>query len=319
MRASQLDFWNDGQVNVGSAERIASTLLGAALISAGLARRRMSGLALALGGLAFVKRGVSGHCGVYERMGVTTRDRSDGARPRDYFERGIHVEESVTVQRPLGEVFAFWRALENLPRFMDHVREVRVLDDKRSHWVIEGPAGDVEWDAEIINEEPNRLISWKTVAGSEVDNAGTVIFREAAAGRGTEIRVVLDYLPPAGKLGATIARLLGDNPGHQIREDLRCMRELLETGEVPTTDGQPSGRAAGKAGLKGRAMTAMVAAVARTTNKNEQPTRSFGRRVAADRRAQPPSGRTGEKFQVERFEGEGGPPAPKAQDARRTQ
>jgi uncharacterized membrane protein len=301
MRASQ-HLSNDGrQVNIGSAERLASALFGAALISAGLARRRVSGLALALGGLALVKRGVSGHCGLYERLGVTTKDRSQGARPHDYFERGIHVEESVAVRRPLAEVFAFWRALENLPRFMDLVKEVRVLDDKRSHWVIKGPAGDVEWDAEIINEEPNRLISWKTVAGSEVDNAGTVVFREAPGARATEVRVVLDYLPPAGKLGAAIARLLGDNPGRQIRTDLRRMRALLETGETPTTAGRSSGRA----------MTDVAAAVARTTKKNEQPTPSFGR-SAADRPS--PSGRTGEKFQVERFEGEGGPPAPKPQD-----
>jgi len=318
MRASQLDLWKGHRVNVGSAERIASTLLGAALISAGLGRRRLSGLAVALGGLALIKRGLSGHCGLYDKMGVTTSDAPRAARPHDYFERGIHVEESVTVQRPAADVFTFWRNLENLPRFMDHVKEVRILDNKRSHWVVRGPAGSIEWDAEIINEEPNRLISWKTTAEAQVDNAGTVMFREAPGGRGTEIRVVLDYLPPAGKVGAAVARLLGENPGRQIREDLRCMRELLETGEVPTTEGQSSGRESGTAGLKGRALTAAVAAVARSTTKNEHPTRSFGRRAAGTRRTQdaPPQGRTSEKLQVERFEGEGGATAPKDQDRR---
>jgi uncharacterized membrane protein len=260
MRASRLDSSHrqssrsDPDVNVGSIERFASSLVGVTLITAGLARRNLGGLAAAIGGAALIKRGVSGHCGVYERLGVNRADGHRAARPHDYFERGIHVEESVTIERPLHEVFEFWRNLENLPRFMGHVKQVRVLDGQRSHWTVKGPAGEIEWDAEIINLEPYRLISWKTLPGAEVDNAGTVVFRGAAGGRATRLRVVLDYLPPTGRAGLDIARLMGESPDAQISDDLRRLREILEARKAPKTRTasdrlpKPPGRAAATRG-----------------------------------------------------------------------
>jgi uncharacterized membrane protein len=157
--------------------------------------------------------------------------------------RGIRVEKSITINREPAQIYEFWRNLENLPRFMDHLESVTAYDDKRSHWVATGPAGkSVEWDAEIINEVPNELIGWRSLEDSEVDNAGSVQFRRAAGGRGTEVRVTMRYDPPGGALGAVVAKLFGEEPSQQVEGDLRRLKALLETGEVPTTEGQPTGR-----------------------------------------------------------------------------
>jgi uncharacterized membrane protein len=167
-------------------------------------------------------------------------DRDSDTRRQLGGAAGIHVEEAVTVSRPQSEVFRFWRNFENLPRFMNHLRAVSQREAGISHWVARGPAGmNVEWDARIINEIDGRLIAWQSLEGSEVSTAGSVNFRETP--RGTEVRVHLQYSPPAGKLGAAVARLLGEEPTVQIHDDLRRFKQLIETGEIPTTKGQPVG------------------------------------------------------------------------------
>jgi uncharacterized membrane protein len=259
------------RANVGGVERALSTLAGGFLALKGLRRGGVTGVALAVAGAAIAKRGVTGHCGIYERLNIDAHIQRP-ARPQDYFNHGIHVEESVTIQAPVAQVFDFWRNFENLAKFMRHVKRVQVLDDQRSHWVVEGPTGSVEWDAEIINEEPDRLISWRSLPGAEVNNTGTVQFREAPHGRGTEVRVVLEYLPPAGKLGVAIAKLLGKAPGMEVRDDLRRLRQIIETGEVPTTHGQPSGRGNGLK-LRGRVTTAAVAGLTRVMGHTDRPAR----------------------------------------------
>jgi len=158
--------------------------------------------------------------------------------------RARRVERSVTINHPRADLYRFWRNFENLPRIMRHLESVTVLSPERSHWKAKAPAGrSVEWDAVIINEVENELIAWKSVDEAEVPNAGSVHFSDATGGRGTVVRVVLEYAPPAGKLGATIAKLLGEEPDVQVREDLRRFKQMLETGEVATTEGQSSGRA----------------------------------------------------------------------------
>src|SRR6185503_13173900 len=155
--------------------------------------------------------------------------------------RGVNVEEVVRINRPAYELFRYWRNFEVLPTFMNHLVAVEQLDSKHSHWVAKAPAGrTVEWDAEIINEIPDELIAWRTLAGADVTSAGSVRFRPVAGG--TEVRVRLQYEPPAGKVGATVAWLLGHDPSRTIREDLRRFKQLMETGEVPTTVGQPRGK-----------------------------------------------------------------------------
>ena len=147
--------------------------------------------------------------------------------------RGVHVETALTIKRPVSDVYAFWRRFENLPSFMRHLESVTDLGGGRSHWVARGPIGTkVEWDAEIINEELNRLIAWRSLENADVVSAGSVQFRGAPRGRGTELRVKLQYEPPAGKAGAWVAWLLGEEPSRQIPDDLRRVKELLETGEV---------------------------------------------------------------------------------------
>ncbi len=145
--------------------------------------------------------------------------------------------QTVTILRPVDEVYAFWRDFENLPRFMRHLESVHVLDERRSHWVTRAPAGrTVEWDAEIVEDRPNELISWRSLDGSDVDNAGTVRFRRAPGDRGTEVLVELRYDPPAGKLGAMVAKLFREEPGQQVEEDLRRFKQVMETGDIVVSD-----------------------------------------------------------------------------------
>jgi len=233
-----------GFVNVGRTERQVSAVAGGALALFGLTRGSLPGLLLAGLGGALVYRGISGHCHGYQALGIDTNH--DGpAEPEEYFNRGIHVEECFSVQKSADELYRFWRNFENLPRFMSHLESVQVLDDRRSRWTAKGPAGShVTWDAEIINEEEVGLIAWRSLAGADVDNAGSVRFVDSPTGRGTEVRVVIDYIPPAGRLGSWVAKLFGEEPSIQIRDDLRRFKQLMETGEIPTTEGQPRGSCA---------------------------------------------------------------------------
>lgn len=153
------------------------------------------------------------------------------------------VSARLTVNRSIEDCYRFWRELTNLPRFMANIEEVRVLDEKRSRWSARAPAGTrVEWDAEITEERPNEFIAWRSLPGADVDNAGRVQFEPAPGGRGTVVRVRMAYRPPAGRVGALAAKLMGDDPEHLVREDLRRFKRVIETGEIPTTRGQPSGR-----------------------------------------------------------------------------
>jgi uncharacterized membrane protein len=148
--------------------------------------------------------------------------------------RGVHVRESVRLELPVADVYRFWRRLENLPRFMTHLHRVTETPDGRSHWVAAGPAGlTVEWDAEVISEVENDVIGWRSLPGSDVVTAGSVNFKTARDGRGTQVSVHLQYAPPAGKAGALIASLFGREPSQTIREDLRHFKQLLEAGEIP--------------------------------------------------------------------------------------
>ena len=159
----------------------------------------------------------------------------------------IHIAKTIMINRPVEEIYRFWRDFKNLPRAMKHLESVEVIDDKRSRWVAKGPAGKrIEWDAETTADKPNELIAWRSTAGATVENAGSVSFEPATGGRGTLVRVELDYRPPAGRLGATLAKLFGEEPQLQVDDDLRRVKQLMETGEIMTTEGQPAGRAQSK-------------------------------------------------------------------------
>lgn len=154
----------------------------------------------------------------------------------------VHLEKSLTINRSPEECYRFWHDFENFPRFMRHLESIRITGDNRMRWKAKGPAGlVVEWDAELTEDVPGERLSWRSLQHAEVDNAGTVRFEPAPGGRGTIVRVQMSYRPPGGAAGTLIAKLFGEEPSQQIDEDLRRFKWLLETGEIPTTIGQPSG------------------------------------------------------------------------------
>jgi uncharacterized membrane protein len=229
------------RTNVSSSERWVSLAAGGALAALGFDGRGPSLLSALVGGV-LLYRAASGNCPLYQALGVST---SDSTNPNTAIAagHGTRVEHAVTVMKPAVEVYQFWRDFENLPRFMTHLIDVDTTTNGRSHWVAKGPLGlKVEWDAEIVADISGEAIGWKSLDGSDVDTAGSVRFRELPHGRGTEVRVNLKYDPPAGKVGRAVARLFGEAPEQQIREDLRRFKQIVEAREIPTTDGQPRGR-----------------------------------------------------------------------------
>lgn len=232
--------------NVARPERAASVALGAALIALGFRERGGRGIAAAIIGGALVARGATGKCPVYRALGVSTgspdavldapRRRLTSGAATVNARKAIKVERAVTIDVPRKVLFAFWRDFANLPRFMEHLEAVTVISPTRSHWTAKAPAGKtVEWDAKIVNEVSDTIIAWKSVGEADVANAGAVNFSDAAGGRGTIVKVTLDYEPPAGKFGNLVARLFGEDPDRQVREDLRKFKQLMEVGEITTS------------------------------------------------------------------------------------
>jgi uncharacterized membrane protein len=220
-------------VNVGPTERWISGVAGALLLGYGLRRHRYRAVLTPLG-VGLIGRAVSGRSLLNRALGRNSADTLR-ASPVASLERGegTRIDRTVLIARPAAELYRVWRKFDTLPRFMDNLESVTLLDGRRSHWVAKGPLGArVEWDAEVHNEIPNELIAWRSLPGSEVDQAGSVHFMPAA--EGTEVRVVLRYAAPAGKVGDTVARLLGDDPSQQIADDLRRFKQVMEASDIPT-------------------------------------------------------------------------------------
>lgn len=225
------------RMNVGDTERLVSVLGGGALALGGLVYcpNTLGKLVSAALGGALVYRGISGHCHLYGALNISTAE-PHGAQAAVEAGHGVKVEHAIAITKPPQELYQFWRDLSRLPWFMGHLKEVRILDGKRSHWAARGPLGvSVEWDAEIYNERPGELIAWRSLPGSQVDTAGSVHFIPVPGG--TEVRVALKYDPPAGKLGAAVARLFGDAPEQQIRADLARFKEIVESGRMAVDRG----------------------------------------------------------------------------------
>jgi len=239
--------------NVGKVERGASIAAGTLLLAQGIKAKGWLGTATALMGIAFLRRGITGFCYTYQALGVNSsarqpgdasyREKGSGQNVSVPHQTGVRIDEAVTVSRPREEVFRFWRDLANVAEFMEHVESVRTLDDgSKTHWMAKGPGGRcLEWEAQIINEKENELIAWRSMPGSEIPHAGSVLFKEASGGRGTEVRVEILYTPPGGAAGAMVAKLLGEDPAAQIRSDLKRLKARLEAGVLPNTEGQPVG------------------------------------------------------------------------------
>jgi uncharacterized membrane protein len=227
------------QRNISDWERAGSIIAATAIGALAAGRREGRGPALAAAG-GLLLRGLSGYCPVSAAVGRNTRHMD--SRDALSGSGGVHVREGIVIARPVDEVYRFWRNLSNLPRFMTHLERVEELDRTRSYWTARGPMGTtVSWEAHIINEVTNEVIGWRSVGDADVVSAGSVHFNPTPSG-GTEIFVRLQYDPPAGKLGAWVASLFGEEPSQQIREDLGRLRAYLETGEMRSADEQASGR-----------------------------------------------------------------------------
>lgn len=230
-------------VNTSQGERLFSMMGGAGFIGAGLVRRGWLGVGLAAIGADLVFRGASGHSLLYRLTGKNRAVVSQSAAVSVPHGAGVRVERTVTINRPPEEVYAFWRDFSNLPVFMENVESVTIHDETHSHWAVKGPAGvTLEWEAAIVSDEPHARIAWRTLANADVDHAGTVHFRPAPGDRGTEVHVVLEYVPIAGAVGSLVAKLFRREPDQQIASDLHHLKQILEAGEIATVDGQPSGR-----------------------------------------------------------------------------
>jgi uncharacterized membrane protein len=217
--------------NISDLEKWISMAAGTGLALYGISRTRKNGWILAALGGMLVERGATGHCRMYEALGVNTAGTRDDTRRALGGSAGINVEESVVINRPVEELYRFWRNLENLPRFMHHLESVERITDTLSRWRAKGPGGTVvEWTAEIINDVPNTLIAWRSIEGSDVVSAGSVHFEEVGPNQ-TQVRVKMQYSPPGGKVGAALAKLLGRDAATEIREDLQRFKQLVEAGE----------------------------------------------------------------------------------------
>ncbi len=231
-------------INIGREERLLSTIGGAGLLAFGLSDRSRPAWWLATaGGVVLLYRGLTGHCPAVEAMSANHANQSGTKNMAVPHHQGVLVERAITIQQPAEKLYTFWHDLTHLPRFMDHVESVWDLGNGRTHWRVKGPAGThVEWDAEIINDEPNRLIAWKSLANTDVNHAGSIRFTPVSGGDATEVKLTLNYAPPAGVVGMAIAKLFGEEPAIQAESALQRFRQLMETGEIPTVEGQPKGR-----------------------------------------------------------------------------
>jgi uncharacterized membrane protein len=229
------------EVNVGGFERGASLTMGMALLALALSQRRARGaFTFGLLGAYLSWRGATGHCALYEALDTGSAEDEEEDRLAAGAHDDVSIEAAATIARPPDDVYGFFRRLENVPRFMAFIEAVQVIDATRSRWVARTPTGQIlDWKAEIIEDGPGELIAWRSEPGALVHHAGAVRFRPAPGGRGTEVRLDVEYHPPSSALGRSVARLFGFATEYRVEEDLRRLKQLLEAGETATTRGQP--------------------------------------------------------------------------------
>lgn len=229
-QSGQVDSRND-------AERYGTLLTGGAMILLGLKQRSLRGALLALAGGGLAYQGVTAQKSLSDTVSNAVGQSLELGKSKQ-------VEKTITISNKTpAELYKIWRNFENLPKFMKHLKSVQVIDENRSHWVTKAPLdSSVEWDAEIVSDQENQLIAWSSVEGADIDNSGFVRFQTAPEGRGTEVKVVLEYTPPGGTVGTAIAKIFGEAPEQQLGDELRNFKMLMEAGEIATTEGQSSGR-----------------------------------------------------------------------------
>ncbi|MGZ3795585.1 MAG: SRPBCC family protein [Pseudobdellovibrionaceae bacterium] len=171
----------------------------------------------------------------------TTQERVERSLEKNP-EEEVKSRHAITIRKNPSEVFAFFRDFKNLPLFVQNLRDIQILSEKRSHWILQIKSGaTVEWDAEILQEIPDQLIAWRSVEGSEVETAGTIHFEKAPAELGTVVSLAMDYSIPGGKLTEFTLLFTGESPELVIMRNLMRLKAYIETGEIPTIQGQPHG------------------------------------------------------------------------------
>lgn len=234
------------ETNIGSGERLASEALGATMALAGLAvivrRPKLSllGLATAATGGLLAWRGAAGHCPAYSALGITREDATAASHP---LSRLVHVDREITINRPADQLYGFCRNLANLPNILSGIESVEELDNSHSHWVAMCPVrGRIEWDARLTEDQQDEVIAWASVPQSKMTNIGRIELSRAGADRGTRVYISLLLQPPAGAIGAAVGKLMGVDLRAELGEGLRRFKQIVETGEIATTAGQPRGR-----------------------------------------------------------------------------
>jgi len=213
------------RINAGDLEHLGVLATGTALVAVGVTKRKSAiGWMLTGLGAAMLMRGAQGYKRLYPIIG-----KSLPGKPVTLARRAIKVEQTIAINRTPEDLYRFWRNLENLPKVMSHLLSVQQGLDGTSHWVAKAPVGTiVEWDAQIINDIPNELIAWRSLEGSDVDNAGSVHFQPMAEGA-CRVCVVIRYTPPADVLGAGLARLFGADPADEVAQDLKRFKRMMES------------------------------------------------------------------------------------------
>ena len=212
-------------INVGDTERMLSAVAGGALALYGLRRGSLGGLLLAGLGASLGYRGITGHCGLYDKLGIDA-----GGAERTVGNLGVKIDREIVVNAPPERLYAIWRNFQNLPRLLSHVERVEVLSPTRSRWTLKAPVG-ISWEAELINDKLNELIAWRTVATRRVTHAGSVTF-EPVGGAATRVRVSLQYDPPGGRIGHAVAALFSADAGTQVEHDLAELKRAVEEGRL---------------------------------------------------------------------------------------
>jgi uncharacterized membrane protein len=230
-------------VNVSMDERTVSLIGGVGLITFALWRRGTLTLPALLTGASLIYQSVTGKNPLNDVLNRDTAVKTNSARVSVPHKQGIHVTRAVTIDRPVQDLYNFWHDPANLPQVMTYVESVQPIGENRTHWTLKLPNdATVEFDSEVYTDTPNEVISWRSLPGSQFQNAGSVRFRPAPAGRGTEVHLTVEFVPPGGRLGRAALKLFGDVPNQYIAQYLRDFKQMMETGEKATTEGQTSGR-----------------------------------------------------------------------------
>lgn len=222
------------EANVGSSERVFSTAFGGVLVASGLLRGRLRGLLLTAAGASLLYRGLTGHCAVYQQLGINTHEAA-GQRA---ITKGVKIEESIRIAKPASELYQMWTQWERLPEILPHIDEVKDLGQGRTRWTVRGPLGiQLRWEAEVIGQDSDRMIAWQSLHGGDIDTAGSVHF-DAIDANTTEMKVAMQYEPPGGRLTAMAAEFLGLGLNQRVRRDLERFKASMES--TGRASGQPN-------------------------------------------------------------------------------